>query len=175
LHSPVCWAFAMVRSAIAIHPYHGSKLDPNSISLQAGESVLVAALSSDGHWASVQVHDGRRGWVALPCLEVGSEVETPKSHMAMSETTLAESPVSEAPSEADEAGSPPRGPSFTVMVHPDNHSDVHQQIAAHIEAGPQKPGSCWQGCFAGLERGAKYSAGVAAIAAGLALVIHSPA
>jgi len=228
---------AMVRTALVRHPYHGSRLDPNSVSLHAGETVTVLNLSADGHWASVQVHDGRRGWVAMPCLELGPEavakaperappapersparlVASPAAHsMSPSEqsasarslpmsvqemraqqqtpTSVVESTAgtrsSAAPSpfaaqlptpagEDDDSdydiGPPPTVPSQTIIVHPDHHHAVTRQITDHIaEKGQRKAKTCWNGCFAGLERSVKYSAAAAAIAGGVALVVHAP-
>mmetsp|Transcript_6204 Transcript_6204/g.15214 ORF Transcript_6204/g.15214 Transcript_6204/m.15214 type:complete len:205 (-) Transcript_6204:235-849(-) len=59
-----------MREAVAKVSYHGSKLDPDSVSLREGERVLLISTSPDGFWASVELADGRRGLVAAGALLV---------------------------------------------------------------------------------------------------------
>mmetsp|Transcript_11949 Transcript_11949/g.38459 ORF Transcript_11949/g.38459 Transcript_11949/m.38459 type:complete len:190 (-) Transcript_11949:380-949(-) len=182
-----------MREAVAKASYHGSKLDPNSVSLREGERVLLISTSPDGFWASVELADGRRGLVAAGALLVqpggGSRGSGSRGSRGSSDFAdeLDVSPSSRGPAAFAEDGLYSQGssplaqlPGDDIMTHPlkpwgrtpdSTPTPLHEagNVDANASKAPAKKnalGGCLACCFRGLHLCFRY----VGASAGLCLV-----
>mmetsp|Transcript_4842 Transcript_4842/g.10964 ORF Transcript_4842/g.10964 Transcript_4842/m.10964 type:complete len:167 (-) Transcript_4842:127-627(-) len=127
----------MARPATAKYSYLGSALDPNSISMHAGESILFLHSSPDGVWATVQVSSGKKGWVPTMCIVLGPEQPTEQTPADLPPAVLSEASVKlpEAVSSGELSPmSPPSGQPTIILSHPDHHEDLKHHIVSHASS-----------------------------------------
>mmetsp|Transcript_11279 Transcript_11279/g.21241 ORF Transcript_11279/g.21241 Transcript_11279/m.21241 type:complete len:148 (-) Transcript_11279:159-602(-) len=101
----------------AKYAYVGSNIDPNSVSMHAGEKLTVLEQSHDQSWALIVLSGGKHGWVPSICLTLeksNERIESPKLASTL----------------------PPGDEPTVIVTHPDymdqnSRQELHRTITDH--------------------------------------------